>query len=373
MHPLFFPYGSTLLPDELKLLQNREYLIDCIGTQPEGGLLLQHTTSTLCDDEKVMEYAIYNNANSIQFGSERLKSNRKLALIAVSLFGPSIQWFNEEITSDEEICCIAIKDDGMSIRFVHETMCDNESMVEMAVRSNGHAMQYASERLKNNKKFILSVVAYSVFVLKYISAALKGDPDVVKRAVEANGGAIMYADLDCKYDRTLVSIAVEQWGGAIQFTGFTRDREMLILASKNVDSIVTSLLRPIAGKSRFLKVMLEANRHRDAEFWEYELRAFNEIYPSRDKHVRSRRLFEKKLRDIRLDIFFEHVNQYRIAIILIKRIQRNFKKKYWCPVKGKGYIALSSTTLYRVRRDNKRRLMPFSSDKNMKKIKTTVE
>ena len=93
--------------------------------------------------------------------------------------------------------------------------------------------------------------------------------------------------------------------------------------------------------------MIEANSHRPQPYWESEFRAFNRLHANPTKHVRARTLFKERMLDARLQMWVDHVNQWRLLIVVIKRVQQRFLQYYYRPRTGHGFLDLCKRTLYR--------------------------
>ena len=101
---------------------NKIFSINCLSVD---GMLLENVEEKHRDNPAVVEVAMSQNPNSLQFASERLKDDEKFMVVKISQ--------NPEL-----------------IKFASMRIRDNAKVIKFVVQRNGSLLQYASDRLKRD-------------------------------------------------------------------------------------------------------------------------------------------------------------------------------------------------------------------------------
>lgn len=92
------------------------------------GMLLENMEEKYRDSIAVVEVAMSQNLNSLQFASERLKNNTFII---------------EKVSQHPNL-----------IKFAGENVRDNAKIIKHVIKHNGSLLQYASERLKSDPEIV---------------------------------------------------------------------------------------------------------------------------------------------------------------------------------------------------------------------------
>ena len=191
------------------------YKPDVINKVREYGPNLQYADYGLRDDFDVVEAAITENVNALEFASRYLRNDKKIALIAIKngsneyiseelknnkefaievwestnhllqkihyqppnilppLYGESSVWLqlanhvgkgitfthfmnmSAELTSNKEFMMELVKKEALCFQHASEKLRDDEELAELAVRGWANQLAFASDRIKNFDKFLI--------------------------------------------------------------------------------------------------------------------------------------------------------------------------------------------------------------------------
>jgi len=158
------------------------------------------------DKHFLMSKAIYINAETVNFAAVKLKTDREIALLAVSKNGLALQYLVEYFESDLDVNMRAVMNNGLALEYVRGNLKNSKTISMEAVHQNGHALRYCN--LKNDKDICLEAVKSKGFALEFCSN-FKNDREIVIAAVRQDKYAIKYASQELANDSFV--LLVTQW------------------------------------------------------------------------------------------------------------------------------------------------------------------
>jgi hypothetical protein len=214
-----------------KLRADKEVVLAAVR---ENGTVLEYAHPKFRDDKDVVLAAVQSssmNMDCFDFISKRLKYDKEIVFIAISVcriplaYVPEIfredkyimsfvltddcemlKYASPVIKDDKDLVLIVVNLNGSYLKYASFRLKDDEEVVRAAIRANGHALKFASERLNLNKKFMLSLIQqcngnydeYVLFCSMYNN--LRNDEDFITEAFKININILRYASIKLKDD-----------------------------------------------------------------------------------------------------------------------------------------------------------------------------
>ena len=161
----------------------------------------EHISERLLDDGDFMRRMIVElrDGDVLVHGSERLRSQKQLALLALSY--------------DRTICASVLRNLSPALQ-------DDACVVLGAVSKDPGSLAYASERLRAERFVCLEAIdsynSRQKAPLQFMSPTLRNDHEIVLKSVKKNGFSIQHASAELKDSFTICVAAVKQNGLALQ-------------------------------------------------------------------------------------------------------------------------------------------------------------
>tara|TARA_B110001452_G_scaffold265036_1_gene269041 strand:- start:264 stop:2183 length:1920 start_codon:yes stop_codon:yes gene_type:complete len=191
---------------------------DCVmKSVAHNGLELQWASEALKGNERVAMAAVVQNGLALEHASDDLKGDKRVAMAAVARNGNALQYASEELRRDKEVVMIAVAQSGRALQYTSEELRGDKEVAMAAVAQNGRALQWASNELKGDKEVVMAAVAQDGFALRYASYELKGDKEVVMVAMSNNLIALKYIAKTLCNDKDLAKNALKMNIHTIQF------------------------------------------------------------------------------------------------------------------------------------------------------------
>jgi hypothetical protein len=240
--------------------------------------LLAYVSAELQSNQKIVEFAIAQDACSLQYASENCRKHRELVMMAVqkcgrmlihasrdlkqdpelilaaagqldlafdvkdlSLVGQStlrslsndgeiFRYAHSDLLADRDIVATVVQWDGLALRYVSPELRDDHEIVFSAVRQNLDALRYASDHLKHEFWFAVVVVARNWQALALLPEQVRADRRVIVTALKKNFQALDMTPLELQEDSSLLGDdlgndwhfmlgAIEQDSRAIKYAG----------------------------------------------------------------------------------------------------------------------------------------------------------
>ena len=234
-----------------------------------GGYALRHASENMKDNEQVVTASL-NNYGSLEYASERLRSDKDFVLEHARL-DTDFQFFSEALRADPEIVEQALSESGDNLQFVGSDIQDDKELVltalsdappdePMRFRRYGHNLQYASERLRNDRDVVMAAVESNPSALEYASEELRSDRDIVRTAVLQYPQTLDYADPSFKSDKEFLTDV------------FTHSS----YSSSSFETVLEHIDPSLLGDEEFMRTMIDL----DSDCLEYasdELKGNREI------------------------------------------------------------------------------------------------
>ncbi len=170
---------------------------------------LKFASDELKDDEQLIEPFLTQSYNSaFKYASERLRSNKSLALKGLRHNVDIFKYLSQELRGDEEL-------------------------VKLAVYGNVNNLKYTDSKYRGDRDFILSVLelGHSGYrMLEFLSDELKADRTIVEKAVELNGDELKYADPKFLDDKSVVLKAIDGHGSIFDLLSEEMASDPMILS-----------------------------------------------------------------------------------------------------------------------------------------------
>lgn len=190
-------------------------------------------------------------------------ADRTRVLARVSKEGNTLQFASRILRTDREIALAAVSDNGLALRHVVELNTDREVVIA-AVRQNGHALEFASRDLRCDK-------------------------DVVIHAIRNEGTSLVYAGDSIRSDARMCSVAGASDGEALQYFG------QEVIANKDNRGIVLDALgNTKAAKASAPRSIVQLDRLNRTESFghDFEGQHAAELREEKRAHMLTRRTTE---------------------------------------------------------------------------------
>lgn len=222
---------------------------------------LEHMDISFRDDPEIVLKAMEQDTKYLQFGSNRLRSDKEFILNLTSY--PRTASTLGFVRAD-------------AIKYVTKKFKNNKQIMLDVISKNALTYRWIGESLKEDRDICLATVEYDGNLLRYLSQKCRLDREIVKTAVRKNGYALKYADKIFRNDKEIVKVAVKSEGRSLHYASLTlkKDKELIGLAKKSTKPYVKSLVKrtvhPDAWESYIFEDTLEILYGKDANFIQNE-------------------------------------------------------------------------------------------------------
>ena len=174
---------------------------DCVmKSVAHNGLELQWASEALKGNERVAMAAVARNGNALQYASEELRRDKEVVMIAVAQSGRALQYTSEELRGDKEVAMAAVAQNGRALLWASNELKGDKEVVMAAVAQDGFALRYASYELKGDKEVVMVAMSNNLIALKYIAKTLCNDKDLAKNALKMNIHTIQFFSVQIALD-----------------------------------------------------------------------------------------------------------------------------------------------------------------------------
>ena len=176
---------------------------DCVmKSVAHNGLELQWASEALKGNERVAMAAVARNGNALQYASEELRRDKEVVMIilAVAQSGRALQYTSEELRGDKEVAMAAVAQNGLALQWASDELKRDKVVVLAAVAQDGQALEWASEELRGDKEVVMVAMSNNLIALKYIAKTLCNDKDLAKNALKMNIHTIQFFSVQIALD-----------------------------------------------------------------------------------------------------------------------------------------------------------------------------
>ena len=191
------------------------YKPDVINKVREYGPNLQYADYGLRDDFDVVEAAITENVNALEFASRYLRNDKKIALIAIK--NGSNEYISEELKNNKEFAIEVWESTNHLLQKIHYQPPNilpplyGESSVWLQLASHAvenitftHFMNMSAE-LTSNKEFMMELVKKEALCFQHASEKLRDDEELAELAVRGWANQLAFASDRIKnFDKFLI-------------------------------------------------------------------------------------------------------------------------------------------------------------------------
>ena len=187
------------------------------------GRLLQYCSERLRSQRPMALLALsYEIDEAAVFASlsPALQDDVSIALVAVSRVPRSLRHASERLRAERFFCMVAIKSYPRGsplsyirfgrhpLEFMSDSLRNDREIVLESVKKEGLALQHASAQLKASLTVCAAAVAHNGYALRFCGPAQRDDPAIVHAAVRQNVRALEHASERLRGDPETVELAI---------------------------------------------------------------------------------------------------------------------------------------------------------------------
>ena len=135
--------------------------------------------STSEDKKKILQMAVKNDGNNLQYVEADFKADKYIVLDAVNNNGLALQYASENLKADNDIVLAAVNKNGLALQYASENLKADNVVVSAAILNKGKSLEFVSEGLKKNKEIVKSAVIKDQDALQYASEELQADTELL--------------------------------------------------------------------------------------------------------------------------------------------------------------------------------------------------
>ena len=165
------------------------------------GVYFEFISERLKDDELFFREIIkLENTNLLCNASDRIKSSKSIAILAVQYDGSSIQYFSEELRDDMELALEAIDFiDGSALSYISKRLLNEPEFIDKALKKCYHTLAFLPEEYRSNAEIISPYMAINGRLYYHLSEELKQRKDFVLCALETDPFFLKYVPYEFRY------------------------------------------------------------------------------------------------------------------------------------------------------------------------------
>ena len=100
----------------------------------KDGLLLEHVSSSLRDDEEVVTAAVQQNPHALMWASERLQGDKDIVRVAVQKDAKALAWAIEKVRDDKDTVMMAVQQKKLiALKFASKRLKEEDVDVRNAI------------------------------------------------------------------------------------------------------------------------------------------------------------------------------------------------------------------------------------------------
>jgi hypothetical protein len=130
---------------------------------------------------------------AILMGTPALRSDRDVAIAAVSSDAGVLEYLDAGVRDDRDVVCAAVRQNGASLRFASDRLRGAVDIVSTAVRGRAYALKWAAETVSNEASAMLPLLRDNGMLLEYAGPHVTRDEQCVICAVSCVGKALEFA------------------------------------------------------------------------------------------------------------------------------------------------------------------------------------
>jgi len=198
----------------LSYLQDSKTMLIAVRKDPQwfSNLPICHS-----DNKQIVRMLLYYSPITVtSWMSDRLKSDKRLAMEATSIAPHSLANFSEECKDDDTIVSTAVELDALTLAYASARLRNDYNLVRTAVTSRGSIVRCASEELRNNLSIMTLAIRSQPLAWFSRGALLHDNRDLAKIVLKRRGSMLRDMPFELRNDDELVVLALSKCGGAIR-------------------------------------------------------------------------------------------------------------------------------------------------------------
>lgn len=190
----------------------------CIKTLSKNGHFIKLLTKKLQADFKVALTAVSSYYHQpvysypIQYVSNDLRDNKKIAVAAVSKGGGSLQYVSDRLKKDYNVVLAAVKEDGYSLKYAYKDLQKNKKISLEAIKKSPDIIIQLGDTIKLDYRYISGpfLLKLDGLMLYHMPETIKDNPKCVLIAIENNAASIKYASMRLQNDSEFMMTAFKK-------------------------------------------------------------------------------------------------------------------------------------------------------------------
>lgn len=236
-------------------------------TIQRNGLLIKYADPNSPIYPALMDTALDQNPNSLEFASDEIKNDLKKVLAVVQKDGKALRFASEDLRANKEIVLAAVRQHGWAIAYSSKELRGDKDVALEAVKQRPSSIQYIDEQLLGDIDIWKETVKGNGLLLKLKSAEpMLNNRDVITEAVHQNGMALEFASVELRNEFNIVLEAVKNDGMALQFASKEMRSNLIIRnAAYHQNPASQEFAIDPEEEERKARIEAEANKKREAE------------------------------------------------------------------------------------------------------------
>jgi len=190
--------------------------------------------ATVYHDGRAVLEALQHNPHAMELASDEIRSNRQVAMSAVSMSGQAFSALSEKLKADRAVAFAAVRFSSYALRHaashlradpelaleaithhpavakvIAPELLSNEEFVMAAVRQNGHVLEHLAIDFCENIDIVRAAVSQNVHAFRHAAPSICADRSFVLEAASVDFRAFEYADLQLFEDSDVVRVFVQ--------------------------------------------------------------------------------------------------------------------------------------------------------------------
>lgn len=176
---------------ENKIIKNKEIAFLIMkdfrfkGNTCDTSWIVNSFSDELKNDTEIMKEAVRGryNGNNIKYGSNAIRSNKEIALIAVGNYENAYNYLSSELKNDYDILIETLKT-GVPYKFdfksLKEEFLNDPKIALYSVRYEGINLKFFSDEIKHNLRVVLSAIYNDNSAIEFVGEKIKKDRELIE-------------------------------------------------------------------------------------------------------------------------------------------------------------------------------------------------
>ena len=176
----------ALLYASERLRNDANFIYEIMVTWKKGAETFRFASERLRDDAQLAHVAVAMESEALSYASDRLRDDALFVRTAMQQKQDVfvLYYASERLRSDKEIALAAVQQDGFALSLVSGGLHDDTELMRTAIKTDERALEFGSERLRDDPDIILLAVASCGLMdpLMYTGDGLWHDVSLWRRA-----------------------------------------------------------------------------------------------------------------------------------------------------------------------------------------------